>query len=408
MSVYHLAFFIPVIFAFIGLEWWLSRKHQKGYYRLQDSVLNISCGILERGFQLGYYLIMLGAFSWLYEHARLFTLSEKNVLTWVSGLLLMDFLYYWHHRFSHEVNVLWGIHVSHHSSEEFNFTVGLRNSFLPLLLKTITWSVLPLLGFPLMVILFGIALNGIYQFFLHTRFFGSWGILEKVLVSPACHRVHHGCNEQYLDTNYGAVFMIWDHLFGTYQPENEEVQYGITEPLHADNPMQVYFHYWADLWRLSRREKDWAQKFRLWLTKPARTASLMKELPPARGIFTTKGTAHPASQKFFGYLLSQGLVAIGLMVYANLYRAFLQPAERLFFVILFITTGLVVPLLFNRGVAVQIWEKLRLLVLFGCSLVFAFYREPFIYGCMAVWACGSMLWWSLQSYQQHKYSDGQL
>lgn len=246
MKFHLIAFAIPIIFSLIGLEYYFSIKKGKQNFSFTSSVSNISIGIAERLAQLflGGYFILL--FEFAYDHFAILKI-EENVVTWILLFLFTDKLWYWYHRLSHEVNILWGAHIVHHSSEEYNYTVSLRITIYQSVIRLAFGLILPILGFPVHMLLVSIATLGIYQFFIHTRFIKNLGFLEYIFVTPSNHRVHHGSNDIYLDKNYGGILIIWDKLFGTYQAETEDVRYGLTKQVNSNSFLWMHFHYWLEL-----------------------------------------------------------------------------------------------------------------------------------------------------------------
>lgn len=267
MTIHYLPLFIPLFMGFVILEYRATRK-KSPVYTFENTVLNLSCGIMERIFDLFYFVCMYLLFDWIHRNHALVDIDPGKWWNWLLAFLLLDFNYYWYHRAGHEVNLFWAAHVTHHQSEEFNFTVAFRNSFIPLIYKTMFWLPIPLLGFTPEMIIAGISVSGIWQFFLHTTVFRKLGMLEYVLVTPSAHRVHHGSNEIYLDKNYGAVLIIWDRLFRTYQKETETVRYGLTKPYQGHQPIHAWFHYWKDLIRFSARSRSVAKGAGIWFDKP--------------------------------------------------------------------------------------------------------------------------------------------
>ncbi|HET6226721.1 MAG TPA: sterol desaturase family protein, partial [Bacteroidia bacterium] len=232
MKFHYIAFIIPLLFVFIGVEYYFSKKTNRKYFSFSSSISNISIGIAERLAQLfcaGYFVLL---FQFTHDHFALFNVTE-NAFTWILIFVLTDLLWYWYHRSSHEVNILWGAHIVHHSSEEYNYTVSLRITIYQSIVRILFGLLLPVIGFPVSMLLVSISVLGLYQFFLHTRFVRNLGFLEVFLVTPSNHRVHHGNNPIYLDKNFGGIFIIWDKLFGTYQAETEEVRYGLTKQVDS-------------------------------------------------------------------------------------------------------------------------------------------------------------------------------
>ena len=196
-------------------------------------------------------------------------MGNGNRLTWVALFFADDLAYYWFHRVSHENRVFWASHVVHHSSRHYNLSTALRQSWVPMTYLPF-WLPLLLVGFAPWMVLLAQSWSLIYQFGLHTERIGKlpWP-LEAVLNTPSHHRVHHGANEQYLDRNYGGILIIWDRLFGTYEPEDgahaaegggSGVLYGLTKNIETFNPVRVAFHEYIALWRDVRRAPTWRER----------------------------------------------------------------------------------------------------------------------------------------------------
>jgi alkylglycerol monooxygenase len=241
-----IAFAIPAIFILLGTEYfWTKRKGEK-YFSFDSSISNISIGIAERLAQLFFAGYFLWVFQFVYGHFALLEIPV-NVTSWLLLFLLTDFLWYWYHRLSHEVNILWGAHIVHHQSEEFNLTVSFRITIFQAFIRLSFGLLLPLIGFPVSMVIVLVGTLGIYQFFIHTRTIDKLGWFEQILVTPSHHRVHHGSNVLYLDKNYGGMLIIWDRLFGTFQAETENVKYGLTKPVESSSFLWLHFHFWLEL-----------------------------------------------------------------------------------------------------------------------------------------------------------------
>ncbi len=177
------------------------------------------------------------------------------------AVLAADFTYYWMHRCEHEVRLFWANHSVHHSSPEFNFTTALRISWMDALIEWVFFIPMILLGFSLVHTVVGLVIVVAYQSWVHTEKVGKLGWLDGVFNTPSVHRVHHGSNAQYIDKNYGGILIIWDRLFGTFEPESEPVKYGITTPIDSHNPLVINFKEYATLWRDLRRADSWPTAF---------------------------------------------------------------------------------------------------------------------------------------------------
>ena len=171
-----------------------------------------------------------------------------NVWTWELALLAADFTYYWMHRLEHEHRILWACHSVHHSSEDYNLTVGFRLSIVEGFFEWVFLIPMILIGFNPFQTLVALILVAQYQHWVHTERVPKLGWLDEVFNTPSVHRVHHGSNRQYLDKNYGGILMIWDKLFGTFEREDEKVIYGLTRNIHTNNPVKINFVEFGNIW----------------------------------------------------------------------------------------------------------------------------------------------------------------
>lgn len=239
---------IPFFLLMMTIELYIGYKEHLDLYEAKDSAACIAMGLGSVVIGAGMKALAFVAYSAVYQY-RLFTIGWE----WWAWLLILfadDFTFYWHHRLSHEVRILWAAHVNHHSSERYNFAVALRQSWAELLYKYFWWLWLPLVGFHPIMILTMHSISLIYQFALHTQTVNKLGFLEWFMNTPSHHRVHHGANVEYLDRNHAGIFIIWDKLFGTFYPEKKEtpVVYGITANIHTFNPLKIATHEFAALW----------------------------------------------------------------------------------------------------------------------------------------------------------------
>lgn len=247
-------FSTPYYFIIIGIEIFLSNYRHKKLYTLKNTVTNIYLMLLNGGLDLLFRSIYVGfIFTFLYNH-RLIDSWQNAFAYWAILLIAEDFLYYWLHRFDHEIRFFWATHVTHHSSKKMNFTVGFRSSVFQPLYRFIYFSPLPLLGFKPLDILFVYAATQIWGIFVHTELIKKMGWLEYILVTPSHHRVHHASNPKYLDKNMGMFLIVWDKLFGTFQKELNEkeyqpINYGLTKNLENPNPVTVVLHEWAQIFK---------------------------------------------------------------------------------------------------------------------------------------------------------------
>jgi len=251
-----LKFAIPLYTLVIGVEIFYSYWHEKKYYSTKGIISNIYLSALNFSLDLLIRGVGVAVLWFFYE----FKFTEINrtlhpVLYWSALLIGQDFLFYWLHRVDHYCRFFWAVHITHHSSEEFNFTVGFRSSVFQPLYRFIYYIPLSLVGFQPFDILLMYAATQISGILIHTKTVGKLGFLELFLSTPSHHRVHHASNIKYLDKNMGMVFIIWDRLFGTFQKEEEEVVYGLTSNLKSYNPLKMVFHEWKNIYTDLRQKQ---------------------------------------------------------------------------------------------------------------------------------------------------------
>jgi len=265
---------IPFFILAMAIEFVYGAFVKKQTYRLSDTVNSLQLGVLSRlndVLHLGFASIVFGTIvSWWGLHQW----SMTSVWQWLAAFVLYDFCYYWKHRYGHEWRILWASHVAHHQSEEFNLSTALRQTGTDYI-GFVFYIPLFLIGVPAPVVVTVGSLNLIYQFWVHTEHVRRIGPLEWILVTPSNHRVHHARNPEYLDRNYGGVFILWDRLSGTFQDERPDIPcvYGITTGLHSWNPLWANFHFWIDTAKISWRTKRWSDKLKVWFKAPAWTPS---------------------------------------------------------------------------------------------------------------------------------------
>jgi sterol desaturase/sphingolipid hydroxylase (fatty acid hydroxylase superfamily) len=245
---------VPYFFILIGVEVTTARRRGRRVYEKRDTRANFAMGIGNRILETGWVLIEVAALAWLHDHAA-WDLGT-GWTTWVLAMIGVDVLYYWYHRAHHEVRLLWAVHVVHHSSQRYNLAVALRQ---PWLVFTFTPFLAPLaiLGVPVEVIAVTFALNLLYQFWIHTELIDRLpGWFEAVFNTPSHHRVHHGKNPEYLDRNYAGILIVWDRLFGTFEPERAPVRFGLTKDITTHNPLRIATHELVAIWRDVRVARD--------------------------------------------------------------------------------------------------------------------------------------------------------
>lgn len=257
---------MPVFLALVLLEKWWGWFRGRDTVRHLDTISSLSSGVTNVTKDVLGLSIAIISYEWMVQHFAVVHVPYSPLL-YLIAFMALDFSGYWVHRLDHEYNFLWNAHIIHHSSEDFNLACALRQN-ISIALRLFTIFLLPaaLLGVPGNVIAVVAPLHLFAQFWYHTQHIGRMGFLEKIIVTPSHHRVHHAINKEYLDKNYGQIFIFWDKLFGTYQEELSEVTpvYGITRPAHTWNPIRINFmHLWLlvqDAWHASHMR----DKLRIW------------------------------------------------------------------------------------------------------------------------------------------------
>lgn len=267
MKTNYIALSVPIFFILIGIELAYTFYKKLKYYRLNDSIANLSQGIGSQLVGLFMKSVLFVGYMYIFEHWRLFEIPN-TIWTWIILFIGVDFFYYWFHRMSHQVNALWAAHIVHHQSEEYNLTVALRQSWFQGWFSWVFYLPLALIGFDPIMFLTLSSFNTLYQFWIHTRTIKNMGFLEYILNTPSHHRVHHGSNPKYIDKNHAGTLIIWDMMFGTFQKEEEEVYYGITKPLASWNPVWANLHYWKDLVETAKKTDTIGDKIRVFIKPP--------------------------------------------------------------------------------------------------------------------------------------------
>lgn len=207
---------------------------------------------------LGMRAVALFCLTVIFSHH---TLQINNVvLYWILLFLLQDLSFYIMHFVDHKVRLFWAVHVTHHSSEEFNLGVGFRSSVFEPLYRFLYFIPIVLLGFASLDIFFVFSITQLYGIFIHTQYINRLGFLEWFMATPSHHRVHHGKNPQYIDRNMGMFLIVWDRLFGTFTPEKEPVIYGITKPPKTDRPDEVILHEFRNMMQDVKQAPDMKSK----------------------------------------------------------------------------------------------------------------------------------------------------
>ena len=260
---------IPVFFFLIIVEYIYGRIIGKNTYRLNDTVTSITIGMISRFPTMLNLGVQSVIFVYISSYLNLELLSVKNPFTWIIAFLLYDLSYYSMHRMHHEIKILWATHSVHHHGEDYNLATALRQTSTGWLWKWIFYMPMIILGVPVEVFITVAGVNLVYQFWVHTEHIGHLGFMEKIFITPMNHRIHHAKNKEYIDANYGGVFIIWDRMFGTYTPQKPELDpvYGTATPLNSWNPVWANFQVFSIMIKDTIKTKSWKDKFRVWFSE---------------------------------------------------------------------------------------------------------------------------------------------
>lgn len=339
MQINWIGLAIPMFLFFMGLEYYYSKRKGKNFFQYAESVANLNVGIAERLLDLFTTALFFWVFVYIHEHFAIFNI-RAGVFTWILLFLLTDLVWYWYHRLAHEINAFWAVHVVHHQSEDFNYTVSARITVFQAVVRCMFWSVLPLLGFPPVMISIFLLIHGLYPFFIHTQVLGKWGWFEKILVTPTHHGIHHASNPEYLDKNYGDVLIIWDKLFGTFAQERKDVKivYGLTRQLKSHSFLWQHFHFPLEIYMNFKHAKGLRAKWKTLFGKPDDLDPRYR-LVLERKFLNVREQQKP-TQSQVQYVTVQTIFSLGLLFVITLFEHYL-PAMQLFLIAVFILISLV-------------------------------------------------------------------
>ena len=394
---------IPIFFTLIGLEVAWDQLKGRGLYRLGDSLANIGCGIMDQSTGLFSKVLVVAAYTAMFHLTAAWRPWELQATpaVWVATFVLSDLAYYWAHRLSHGVNILWIGHVVHHQSEDYNLAVALRQSVLQkVLLMWVYWP-LALAGFPPEIFLTCMAVNLLYQFWIHTELIDTLGPLEWVMNTPSHHRVHHGRNPEYIDRNHAGVFIVWDRMFGTFQKELVKPTYGITRPTDTFNPVHAQWKPVMDLWNDLKRIPNWRDRLRFLIAAPGWYPDSMggPQAPPAISGLEEKYDPRP-SNAVAALLIARWLLLLIVALLVLEAKDSLTPLQLASVLVWVFAALAAVGELWNNG-----WSKKRLALAWLVDVTFVPAaaavggKSPWIY---ALWLCLALAsawttWWALSA-----------
>ena len=241
---------LPIVIVFILIEVLFSSLKNKKLYRKNDTLCTI--GLLTGNILMVFLVkgITLAIHIYLYQY-RILDLSSLIPIwmMWILAFVLIDLVFYFYHRVSHRSRFLWAVHMSHHSSEEMNFAVSFRQAWLGPISKIPFFIFLPIVGIDPTIIAIAGVISTLWGIVGHTQIIKNLGPFEYIFNTPSHHRVHHGSNKQYIDKNYGNLLIVWDRMFGTFEPEKESVKYGLVKNVKTFNPIKITFMEWSNIFK---------------------------------------------------------------------------------------------------------------------------------------------------------------
>jgi alkylglycerol monooxygenase len=342
---------------------------------LMDAASSISSGITNAVKDVLGLSITFISYEWMVSKIAIFHL-EANILSYCIGFIAIDFYGYWGHRLAHQINFFWNKHAIHHSSEEFNLACALRQS-ISSFVNLFTFLLIPaaFIGVPTTVIGVTLPLHLFMQFWYHTKHIKKMGILEKVIVTPSHHRIHHAINTEYRDKNHGQIFIFWDKLFGTFQKELPTVPpvYGITRPAQTWNPIRINFqHLWlliTDAWRV----RNWKEKCTIWFKPTGWRPKGFEEKYPVNKIvdvFQFNKYGQQNSSRLIYWSVAQVLITLVFVAYLfNNIATIGLPKIFIYGLFIFLTVYSYSELMDKKRLSI-FWESLRLL--FGIGIIIYF------------------------------------
>ena len=313
---------IPVFFLLIVIEFIYGLIVKNNTYRMNDTFVSISIGLISRipvilnlGFSAFVFALAATTFN-------LKLMPVDSWITWVVAFLMYDLIYYIQHRLHHEIKILWATHVVHHHGEEFNMSTAMRQTSTGWLWKWMFYTPMMVIGIPAEVFITVGGINLVYQYWVHTEHVPKLGWLEKIFITPSNHRVHHAKNPEYIDANYGGVFIIWDRIFGTYIEEKDEIKpvYGTVKALNSWNPIWANFQVFHSMLLDSMRTKKWSDKLKVWYAPTYWRPSDVEEKYPTKQV-DLKNKYNPfmtTSSKVFTAIQMFGIILISNSLFLNI------------------------------------------------------------------------------------------
>lgn len=362
MNINPIVVAIPVYFLLIGIEIIYQRLKSEKNYRLKDALTNINCGVISQISGAFIMVVLFGMYTFVEREWAFFHLPIEWWV-FILSFIFFDFMYYWAHRLSHQINLFWAGHSVHHQSEEYNLTVALRQSSTQILWTFLFYMPLAMMGIDPIVFISMQGVNLIYQFWIHTesiKKLPAW--YEAIFNTPSHHRVHHARNPKYIDKNHAGTLIIWDKLFGSFAAEDEKPKYGITKPLKSWNPLWANFSHYFDIYKEFKAVPGLKNKLKILVQKPG-------WLPDSMGGYRAPQEVPDEYKKFDNrtplrlnlYVVVQFLVVIAGTLLFLYYLKNLSDLPKVMVALLIVLSVASFGLLFENRRWITFLEFLRLL-----------------------------------------------
>jgi sterol desaturase/sphingolipid hydroxylase (fatty acid hydroxylase superfamily) len=366
---------MPLFLLLVLFEKWYGWRKGNDTVRTMDMISSLSSGVTNSTKDVLGLSIAIISYSWLVEHLTIYQVKSSWML-YVIAFLALDFAGYWVHRLAHTVNFFWNNHIVHHSSEEFNLACALRQS-ISVYFRIYAFLLIPaaMFGVPQEVIAVVAPLHLFAQFWYHTQHIHKMGWLEYIIVTPAHHRVHHAINPEYLDKNYGQIFIFWDRMFGTFQEETPAITavYGVTRPVRTWNPIKINFmHLWLlmkDAWHT----QSWKDKLRVWLMPLGwRPADVVEKYPVYKieDVYHFEKYDTPAPKGMIIYLWIQLFCLLLIVSYLFGNVASIGLTNMMYYGLFIFAQVYALTEFMDRNPRAMIYEIVKNIICVGCILYY--------------------------------------
>lgn len=359
LTIATLCFFIAIL-----IELLISNIKKFKVYRFSGSIANISTSMISSGINIFFTISLLAIYKYVYNHFALLN-TQPSWITILIGVIIYDFIFYWNHRWSHEWNILWGAHIIHHHSEDYNFSVALRQ---PIIKNFINFGMslpMAIIGIHPEAYLTAALIDILYMFWIHTELIKKLPpFFEFIFNTPSHHRVHHASNPEYIDKNHGGILIIWDRMFGTFAKEDKAPVYGITTPLNSWNPIWANVHFYVELYAKLKNTKGVLKKIKLLFSSPAVLGS-QEEMVKTETISRIQNSKFdvPLNPRQKRYIFTQFIFSLSLFVtYAYFFETLHFTYQISFLLLLILSTVIVTSLMELKEWAIKL-EFIRLLFL---------------------------------------------